>query len=59
MVSHAKYVSVLGAVIPTQPGHRHSRATGSPSFPRRRITVIPAEAGIQGSRDDGSPLSRG
>ena len=43
MVSHAKYVGVLGAVIPAQPDHRHSRAGGNPGVPGR---WIPAFAGM-------------
>ena len=56
MVSYAKYVRVLGAVIPAQADHRHSRAGGNPRFGCDQW--IPAFAGMTGwsGDDDGSRL---
>ncbi len=52
MVSHPKYVGVLGAVIPAQADHRHSRAGGSPSFPRMREPRGPGTMDPRESGDD-------
>jgi hypothetical protein len=43
-------------VIPAKAARRHSRESGTPSFPRKRHAVIPAKAALRHSRESGNPL---